>query len=201
MAQASEDNRPQTELQGITMRTVLEHPVLAPRLDALYEKGRAQNPSLPPTLEKFISETFEGTEEKSFLSNGRVKWQAALTYGLQEARAKAWEKKAQKRNRERVKEMAGEWILKEPPWWTRFQRPTWQIAMRLRYGLKVTPAIGKCLASRCLAKKLDGTYCLELLDEHGQHAQICKCEGASIHRHDTVSAWQNAHSRSGPSVR
>ena len=82
--------------------------------------------------------------------------------------------------------MAGEWILEEPPWWTRFQRATWLIAMRLRYGLEVNPAIGKNLSKRCLAKKCSGSYCLEPLDAHGQHAQVCHVEGATIHRHDTV---------------
>ena len=31
--------------------------------------------------------------------------------------------------------------MAELPWWTHFQRPTWKIAMRLRCGLLVTPAI------------------------------------------------------------
>ena len=35
-------------------------------------------------------------------------------------------------------------------------------------------------------KKQDGSFCLELLDEFGQHAQVCKVEGAAAHRHDTI---------------
>ena len=58
--------------------------------------------------------------------------------------------------------------------------------MRLRYGLEVNPAIGPNIANRCLARKADGTYCLASLDACAQHAQICKVEGANIHRHDTV---------------
>ena len=59
--------------------------------------------------------------------------------------------------------------------------------MRLRYGLPVTPALRDTfLVQRCLAKKKDGSFCLELLDEHGLHAQNCKCEGAAIHRHDSI---------------
>ena len=72
---------------------------------------------------------------------------------MNEARAKEWHRTASKSDRERVKEMAGEWILVDPPWWTRFQRATWLIAMRLRYGLEVNPAIWKNLSKRCLAKK------------------------------------------------
>ena len=82
--------------------------------------------------------------------------------------------------------MAGEWILRQPPWWTHFQRPKWQIAMRLRNGLAVIPAIGQNLSQRCLAKKGNGCYCLKVLDAFGQHAQLCQVEGTVIHRHDTV---------------
>ena len=57
--------------------------------------------------------------------------------------------------------------------------------MRLRYGLPVTPAIKSKTSRRCLAKKQDGS-CLELLDEHGRHAQVCKVEGAAVHRHDII---------------
>ena len=91
--------------------------------------------------------------DKNFIVKGRVRWQAAFFDGMQEARAKAWEKKARKQDRERVKEMAGDWILRQPPWWTHFQRPTWQIAMRLCYGLEIVPAIGRNLSRSCLAKK------------------------------------------------
>ena len=70
-----------------------------------------------------------------------MKWQAALFDGLLQARADAWLKSAKKSDKNRVKEMAGDWIMAELPWWTHFQRPTWKIAMRLRCGLLVTPAI------------------------------------------------------------
>ena len=105
---------------------------------------------------------------------------------MHDTRAKAWQRTAQKRDADRVKEMSGEWILAEPPWWTNFQRPCWQVAMRLRYGLEVNSAIGPNITPYCLARKMNGTYCLAHLDACGQHAQICKVEGANIHRHDTV---------------
>ena len=82
--------------------------------------------------------------------------------------------------------MAGDWILAKIPWWTHFQRPTWQIAMRLRYGLPVTPAIQSDSIPRCLAKKKDCSLCLEPLDSCGRHAEICNVEGTAAHRHDTI---------------
>ena len=117
--------------EGITRKSVLEHPLLAPRLDEIYAKVRLQNPTLPSTLEKFVNSTLDGERGSAFIVNGKVKWQKALFDGLQDARAKAWLRTARKRDAERVKEMAGEWILAEPPWWTNFQRPCWQVAMRL----------------------------------------------------------------------
>ena len=105
---------------------------------------------------------------------------------LQEARGKVWQRTARKADTDRVKEMAGEWILYHPPHWTHFQRPCWRVAMRLRYGLEVNPTIEPNIAKRCLARKADGTYCLACLDECAQYAQICKVEGANIHKHDTV---------------
>ena len=47
-------------------------------------------------------------------------------------------------------------------------------------------AIGTNLAWRCLAKKKDGSFCLELLDADGLHACVCRAEGSNIHRHDTI---------------
>ena len=58
--------------------------------------------------------------------------------------------------------------------------------MRRRYEVEINPAIGPNIANRCLARKADGTYCLANLDACPQHAQICKVEGANIHRHETV---------------
>ena len=54
----------QPKLCGITPETVLEHSLLAPRLEKLYEKSRASNPTLPDTLEKFITDTNEGSGEQ-----------------------------------------------------------------------------------------------------------------------------------------
>ena len=85
------------------------HPLRGPRLDEIYDKARAQNSTLPATLEKFVNETLDG-ERGTNVVNGHVKWQKALMQGLQEARAKAWQRAARKADTERVKEMAGEWI-------------------------------------------------------------------------------------------
>ena len=76
---------------------------------------------------------------------------------------------AKKHDNDRVQEMAGEWIVDEPPWWTHFQRSYWKLAMRLKYGLEVNRAIGLNLTNRCLCQKVDGSYCF-ILDVCGYHA-------------------------------
>ena len=106
--------------------------------------------------------------------------------GLKKSRAEKCLKSAMKKDRDRVKETSGDWILMELPWWTHCQRPTWRVAKRRRYGLQVTPTVGAKPAPRCLAKKKDGSFCLEQLDAFGQHAQVCKVEGAAVIRHDTI---------------
>ena len=134
-------------------RTVIEHPLLAPRLEELYEKAREQNPKLPKVYKDFADQTHEGSGEKSFISKGHVKWRAALSHGLTQLRANARLRSARRKDKERMKEISGAWILEGPPWWTHFQRQTWRISMRFRYGLLVTLPLGNMLVQRCLAKK------------------------------------------------
>ena len=47
-------------------------------------------------------------------------------------------------------------------------------------------AIKMDTSRRCLAKKQDGSFCLELLDEFVVHAQVCKVKGGAVHRHDSI---------------
>ena len=75
-------------------------------------------------------------------------------------------------------------MLKEPPYEAKFQRPVFQIAMRIRYGLDVGPAIPYVSVQVCGARKGDGSVCGKALDASGQHALACKCGGHSHHRHD-----------------
>ena len=49
-APSSSPERPQLQIERITRKAVLEHPIFAPRLDEIYEKARLQNPTLPATL-------------------------------------------------------------------------------------------------------------------------------------------------------
>ena len=52
-------DNPLLHIERITRKLVLEHPLLAPLLDEIYEKARLQNPTLPSTLEKFVNGTLK----------------------------------------------------------------------------------------------------------------------------------------------
>ena len=110
----------------------------------------------------------------------------SIVHGYEKSRAEKWLKAAVKNDRDRIKEMAGEWILAEPPWWTQFQRPTWRIAMRLSIRPHDHTSDRNEPRPAMFGKKQDGTFCLELLDAHGQHAQVCKVEDTAVQRHDTI---------------
>ena len=92
------------KLSRITRRAVLEHPLLAPRLEQLYSKARELNTSLPNSLKKFIDEAASGERSSTLVVKGRVKWQKAIMLGLKESRAERWLKSATKKDRERVKD-------------------------------------------------------------------------------------------------
>ena len=88
---------PLLHIEQITRKSVLEHPLLAPRLDEIYEKACLQNPTLPSTLEKFVNGTLDGERGSALFVNGRVKWQKALFDWLHDTRAKGWQRTARKR--------------------------------------------------------------------------------------------------------
>ena len=59
-------------IERITRKSLLEHPLLAPRLDEIYDKARMQNPALPATLEKFVNETIDEERGTKVVVNGHV---------------------------------------------------------------------------------------------------------------------------------
>ena len=97
-------------------RAVLEHPLLAPRLEQLYSKARELNATLPNSLKKFIDEAASGERSSALIVKGRVKWRKALMLGSKKSRTEKWLKSATKKDRDRVKEMSGDWVLLELSW-------------------------------------------------------------------------------------
>ena len=96
------------KIELLTRSSILEHPLLAPRLTDIYDKARRLNTTLPESFETFVKGTLDGDRGSDFFVKGRVKWQNALMGGLHEARATAWQRSARKHDKDRIKEMAGE---------------------------------------------------------------------------------------------
>ena len=169
---------------AITKRELCECQVLSPVVQRLYEASRKVNPALPLTFQAFLDRAAADESPAVRTKAGRVRWSVRLREGLTERKVAHWCATASLVDKHRVAEMGGGWILYEPPHEAKFQRPVFQIAMRIRYGLDVDPAIPYVRVQQCGAVKGNGAHCGKALDAVGQHALACKCGGHSHHRHD-----------------
>ena len=168
----------------VTKQEMSECEALGPFVRRLYAAVRQVNPALPLTFDAFLARAAADDAPAVRTKAGRVRWAVRLKEGLSERALLQWSARASLGDKHRVAEMAGGWILEEPPFEAKFQRPVFQISMRLRYGLAVGPAIPYVHVQRCGAVKGDGTQCENVLDSVGQHALACHCGGHSHHRRD-----------------
>ena len=150
----------------------------------LYAASRKGNAALPLTFQAFLDRAAADDSPTVRTKAGRMRWSVRLKEGLNEHKVAQWCAKASLEDKHRVAEMGGGWILYEPPYEAKFQRPVFQIAMRIRYGLDVGPAVPYVSVQQCGAVKGAGSQCGKALDAVGQHALACKCGGHSHHRHD-----------------
>ena len=167
------------ENPAITKRELCENEILSPVVNQWYAEARKVNSALPTTFQAFLDRAAADDAPAVRTKAGRIRWAVRVREGLNEQKVAQWCAKASLTDRHRVAEMAGGWILKEPPYEAKFQRPVFQIAMRIRYGLKVGPAIPYVSVQVCGVRKGDGTACGKALDAVGQHALACKCGGQS----------------------
>ena len=168
----------------VTKQEMRESPALSLFVQRLYVAVRQQNPALPSTFEAFLARAAADDAPTVRTKAGRVRWGVRLREGLSGQKLLQWCAQASLEDKHRVAEMTGSWILREPPFEAKFQRPVFQIAMRIRYGLPVDPAIPYVRVQQCGAVKGNGKQCGHVLDAVGQHALACKCGGHSHHRHD-----------------
>ena len=168
----------------VTKQEMRECPSLSKFVQRLYAAVRHMNPALPLTFEAFLARAAADDAPTVRTKAGRIRWAARLREGLSEHKFLQWCAQASLEDKHRVVDMAGSWILREPPFEAKFQRPVFQIAMRIRYGLPVDPAIPYVRVQKCGAVKGNGKQCGHVLDAVGQHALACKCGGHSHHRHD-----------------
>ena len=160
---------------------------------------------LPPSLEAFLEAVGEDELESKFKrADGSVRWQAVLMRGKDEDDAEAWLCRASKATRERLAEMGGAWIFAPDVDGVLLSGAFWLIAMRLRFGLSVRPALPESARgeTRCQVCNQKGGQCKAPLDDHGHHACACQKAGQRSARHRVCVRWlHDALKRRGLLVR
>ena len=84
--------------------------------------------------------------------------------------------------------MGGAWIFAEDVQGCVLTGRVWQVAMRLRFGLDVLPALSedaRCQRQCQMANK-EGKRCREVLDAKGHHACACRKQNQQLARHTVI---------------
>ncbi|MEE3276393.1 MAG: hypothetical protein VX193_01020, partial [Candidatus Thermoplasmatota archaeon] len=164
--------------------------VLGERLRRAYGQCVAANPKkLPETLREFLRNAVpEELEGKFRRADGSVRWQALLISGRDAEEAGSWLASAPRETKRRLAEMGGAWVYAADVEGCVLTSRIWQIAMRLRFGLDVLPALpeeGQHQCSCQMANK-QGGKCLKPLDAKGHHACTCQKESQQLARHSAI---------------
>ena len=164
--------------------------VLGERLRRAYGQCVAANPKkLPETLVEFLRNAVpEELEAKFRRADGSVRWQALLISGRDAEEAGSWLASASRETKRRLAEMGGAWVFAADVEGCVLTSRIWQIAMRLRFGLDVIPALpeeGQRQCSCQMANK-QGGKCLKQLDAKGHHACTCQKESQQLARHSVI---------------
>ena len=170
--------------------------VFSQRMNELYHEVQKINATLPDSLEIFAKQVLAKNQFQKKVKGGgrRTLWGKALADGTRETKLNLWTKSASIEQKERVREMKGNWILLEPPVARSFGRKTWLVAMRFRYGLSIEPVFlprkpsSVCVSQRSWGEKRKENLgcCAAQLDSKGRHAVTCPVGGKTIRRHDTI---------------
>ncbi len=176
------------------------------RLRQVYGECAAVNAKkLPPELWGFLGEVVPDSVERKYArADGSVRWQALLMRGKDGEEAEAWLARAGRAARRRLEEMGGAWIYAPDVVGCLLVGRLWQVAMRLRFGLAVRPALseGARCQLRCQIANAQGERCLKDLDDGGHHACACTKAGQHTARHTAVvRELQKAVRRRGVWVR
>ncbi len=89
---------------------------------------------------------------------------------------------------ERVEEMGGAWVFATDVPGCVLTSTLWQVAMRLSFGLSVTPAIPEEVRAtgRCQMRNKRGEQCEGRLDGAGHHACACQKGAQQLARHSAI---------------
>ena len=111
------------EEPAITKRELCENETLSPVVQRLYAEARKVNTALPMTFQAFLDRAAADDAPAVRAKAGRVRWSVRLREGLNEQKVQQWCAQASLLDRHGVAEMARGWMLKEPPYEAKFQRP------------------------------------------------------------------------------
>jgi len=164
--------------------------LLGQRLRHAYAQCVQANPTkLPQSLAGFLRDSIpEEVEGKYKRRDGSVRWQALLMRGKDAAEAESWLQSASRVTKHRLAEIGGAWVFAQDVRGCTLTSELWQIAMRLRFGLSVLPALPESARSldRCHMVSQEGKRCEEGLDSFGHHACTCQKGSQQLHRHRLI---------------
>jgi len=160
------------------------------RLTLAYQQCVKANPSnLPESLARFIQGADpEDLEAKYKRSDGSIRWQALLMRGKDAEEAERWLESADRSVQRRLAEMGGAWVFARDVPGCVLSATLWRVAMRLRFGLSVLPALPESARATewCQNVNQHGDLCLERLDAHGHHACTCQKGSQQLARHVVI---------------
>ena len=130
----------------------------------------------------------ETLEVKYKRRDGSVRWQALLMRGKDAEETRRWLAGAGRATKHRVEEMGGAWVFAQDVPGCVLTSALWQVAMRLRFGLIVTPALPEEFRAtgQCQVSNKDGEKCLARLDADGHHACTCQKGAQQLARHSAI---------------
>ena len=130
----------------------------------------------------------ESLERKYTRDDGSVRWQALLMRGKDDADAERWLERADRKTKRRLAEIGGAWVYAPGVEGCLLTGPAWKVAMRLRFGLSVRPAMPEGVRgqSDCQIANAEGELCRQRLDDEGHHACACSKAGQQTSRHTVV---------------
>ncbi len=163
---------------------------LGRKLRSVYEScARANSSKLPGSLVDFLRDAEpEAVEGKYKRRDGSVRWQALVSRGMDAAEAERWLQSAPRETKRRLAEMGGAWIFAEDVEGCVLTSRVWQVAMRLRFGLDVLPALSEDARGQrqCQMTNKAGERCCAVLDAKGHHACTCRKQNQQLARHSVI---------------
>jgi len=161
---------------------------LGRELRAAYAACVSRNPdNLPPRLVSFLAEVDPGELEFKFRRpDGGVRWQALLGREREASLARRWKSRQGPEVRERLEEIGGAWVFAADVRGCVLTGLAFRVALRLRFGLVIWPALPEGASRSCCAVSKKGKACRLALDDWGHHACSCMVENWPWERHTAI---------------